>query len=101
MEVKVEIFPNSMTITTDEKMVTVQPNESFTTTRLLVGNFSAAVSCLKGGLEEIGATGVLKLKPSIVIRPRAMLEGGLSEIEERTFQELGHAAGAKSVVIQQ
>ena len=99
MEVKAEIFENRIVLTAKGSTVTVQPKEPFTTTRLLVGTFMPAVECLKEGLAKVGATGFLKMKPKLLIYPRAMTEGGLSEVEERCLLEVGHSAGAGKVEV--
>jgi len=35
------------------------------------------------------------IKPAVLIQPMAMLENGLSEVEERLFQELAYGLGAR------
>lgn len=99
MEVKAEIFENRIVLTAKGSTVTVQPKVPFTTTRLLVGTFVPAVECMKEGLTNVGATGIFKMKPKLLIYPRAMTEGGLSEVEERCLLEVGYAAGAGKVEV--
>lgn len=99
MEVKAEIFENRIVLTANENTVTVLPAEPFTTTRMLVGTFMPAVDCMKDGLSKVGATGLFKKKPLLLIYPRIMTEGGLSEIEERSLLEVGHSAGAGKVEV--
>ncbi len=100
MDVKAEIFENMMVLTTDKKRISVTPEEPFTTARLLVGTFMPAVNCMKDGLQQVGATGLLKRKPNLIIFPMAFAEGGLSEIEERCLLEVGYSAGAGEVEVQ-
>ncbi len=95
MEVKADIFENKIVLTAKGNTVTVLPKKPFTTTRLLVGTFMPAVDCMKEGLSQIGALGLLKL----IIQPRVMTEGGLSEVEERCLLEVGHSAGAGKVEV--
>jgi hypothetical protein len=78
---------------------TVVASKPFTTTRLLVGQFVAASEILKGALGQIGEGRFLALSPSVVIHPTEMVDGGLSEVEERTLQELAIAAGARKAVV--
>lgn len=99
MEVTVEIFKNRMMLTANRKSVTVEPEEPFTTTRLLVGTFRPAVECLKEGLLKVDAIGFFKGKPRLLVLPRVMAEGGLSEIEERCLLEVCLSAGAGKVEI--
>ncbi|MCQ4265566.1 hypothetical protein NAU80_22300, partial [Pseudomonas stutzeri] len=99
MEVTVEILKNRMVLTVNGKTITVEPTTPFTTTRLLVGTFMPAVECLKEGLSKVGATGIFKGKPKLLILPMAMAENGLSEVEERCLLEVGHSAGAGKVEV--
>jgi len=100
MEVKVEFYKNKIDLTMNGNRITTYPDEPFTTTRLLVGTFMPAVTCLKKGLKEIGATGLLRLsRPTLRIYAREMCEGGLSEVEERCLLEVGHTAGAAKVKV--
>ncbi len=99
MEVKAEIFENMMVLSTDTQQVTVKSSVPFTTNRLLVGTFDPALNCMKDGLNQLGAVGLFKLKPNMIIQPKSMVEGGLSEVEERCLLELGLSAGASKVEI--
>lgn len=99
MEIKAEIFENLIVLANGTRSISVTPSEPFTTTRLLVGTFMPAVDCMKDGLQQIGATGFLKRKPKLVIFPKALTEGGLSEVEERCLLEVGYSAGAGSVEV--
>jgi len=71
----------------------------FTTDRLLVGTFSAAEPALTKLVKRINAGGLFKKSPKVVIQPMELIEGGLSEVEERIFKELALGAGAFKVVI--
>ena len=99
MEVTVESLKNRMALTANGKTITVESIKPFTTTRLLVGTFMPAVECLKEGLSKVGATGIFKGKPNLLILPGGMAEGGLSEIEERCLLEVGRSAGAGKVEV--
>ena len=91
MEVKAEVFKNRIVFTANENTVVVQPKQPFTTTRLLIGTFMPAVECMKEGLAKVGAKGIFKRKPKLLIYPQAMTEGSLSEVEEHCLLEVGHA----------
>jgi rod shape-determining protein MreB and related proteins len=99
VEIQVEIYVNKMVLKAEGRTINLTPNEEFTTTRLLIGNFISAEECLKNGLKKINATGFFKRKPKLTIKPKEMVEGGLSQIEERVFQELAYGAGGGSVEI--
>jgi len=79
--------------------VTVTADAPFTTRRLLVGQFAAAERSLKRGLTELFAGSWFSPSPVVVIQPMEMIEGGLSEIEDRALRELVMGAGARKVVI--
>ncbi len=100
MEVMVEIYTDRMVLVSDGTTRSISPRSSFSSTRLLVGDFRAAQECLKRGLNEIGATGLFKLaKPSLTIIPKELFEGQLSQVEIRVLKELAFASGAKRVEI--
>lgn len=80
-----------------EREVTAQ--KPFTTTRLLVGQFQEAESLLRKGIQEIGNKGLFQVSPVVIIHPIEMVEGGLSEVEERLFRELASSCGARSVFV--
>jgi rod shape-determining protein MreB and related proteins len=71
----------------------------FTTTRLLVGQFLAAESLLKRALKQVLKPSFFAPSPQILIQPLEMLEGGLSEVEERVLKEAAIGAGASKVVV--
>ena len=99
MEVIAQIYPDRIVVSHGSQQQTFSPQAPFTTRRLLVGNFAPAEQCLKAGLKQLGCFGLFK-RPTLVIQPMAMCEGGLSEVEERCLMELGLSAGARHVRIQ-
>ena len=80
----------------DREMAAQAP---FTTARLLVGQFREAASLLRKALRELGSGGLFRVSPAVIIHPTEMVEGGLSEVEERVFRELALGAGARSVFV--
>ena len=82
-----------------DQHIIVSATESFTTRRLLVGDFAKAEALLAEALKKINQ-GKLKLaSPAILVQPLEMVEEGLSPVEERIFKELAVGAGARSVVV--
>ena len=79
--------------------VTSVAQTPFTTTRLLIGQFAVAEKALKDALKQVSKGSFLAVSPDIVIHPLEMVEGGLSEIEERIIHEIAIGAGAKKVVV--
>lgn len=100
MDIKVEIYKDRMVLIHGSRSITARPIEPYCTTRLLVGTYFPAVECLKEGLKQIGATGFFKSKPMLHLQPREMIEGGLSEVEQRFLNEMAFAAGARKVEIE-
>ena len=99
MEVEVRIYKNRMELSAANRLIHVQSDSPFSTTRLLVGEFHPAVDCLKRGLDEIGAFGIFKRKPTLLIRTMELNSGGLSAVERRCLLEVGSAAGASRVEV--
>ena len=71
----------------------------FTTARLLIGQFQAAESTLKKAVKEMSKGGLFAAAPPVLIQPLELIEGGLSEIEERVLREVAMGAGASRVVV--
>jgi hypothetical protein len=78
---------------------TFEAQPPFTTTRLLIGQFLEAEGVLKRALKQVSRGGILAVSPQVVIQPLEMLEGGLSEVEERILKEIAIGAGASQVVV--
>jgi hypothetical protein len=76
----------------DDKEITLQANEPFTSKRLLVGHFMAAEKLLTKAIKVIYKRGWLAGTPVIIMHPLEMIEEGLCVVEERAIKEL--AAGA-------
>lgn len=76
-----------------------QPARPFTTSRLLIGEFSGAEDCLKAGIEQMCGKQRLRAKPAVLIQPLAKTEGGLSQVEDRVLREVALGAGACSVSV--
>lgn len=70
----------------------------FSHPRMLVGDFTAAEACLKALVAKARGSGLV-LKTDMIIHPMDKLEGGLTQIESRVFQELAMGAGASKVVV--
>jgi len=70
----------------------------FSHPRMLVGNFTAAQTCLKALLAEARGSGFV-ITTAVVIHPLEKIEGGLTQVEERLFHELAVGAGASKVCV--
>ena len=78
---------------------TIQAQMPFTTERMLVGNFTAAEQTLKAAVKEVVTGRIIRTRPRVLIQPLELIEGGLSQIEERALYELGIGAGGSRVVV--
>lgn len=77
----------------------VTVTKPFTTTRLLVGEFSVAEAALKALVIRVSKTGLFSISPEVLIHPMEMVENGLSEVEERAFLELAYGSGARKAKV--
>jgi len=77
----------------------IEATSPFSTTRLLVGNFTGAQAALKEAITKAAGGGWFKPSARVVMHPLEMTEGGLSEIEERILHELAIGAGAMKAVV--
>lgn len=73
--------------------------QTFTSTRLLVGQFMIAEACLKQAMVSVVKRGWFTRSPRVLIQAMEMVEGGLGDIEERIFRELALGAGAHKAVL--
>lgn len=71
----------------------------YTTPRLLVGQFDTADRLLKDTFRHILHKTWLSPSPLILMHPMEMVEGGLSQVEERVIHELGYGVGGNKVVL--
>ncbi len=71
----------------------------FTTARLLIGQFLGAENLLKRAVKEMSKGRIFAVSPQVLIQPLEMIEGGLSEAEERVLKEVAIGAGASKVVV--
>src|SRR5690554_1189046 len=83
----------------DEGWQTVHATEPFTTERLLVGTFSVAEPLLTQLITNVTPRSFIRQNLRVVIQPMELIEGGLSEVEERILKELALAAGAFKVAV--
>ncbi|WP_221047260.1 hypothetical protein [Methylogaea oryzae] len=79
------------------KEVTVEAADPFTSPRMLVGNYTRAEKCLRQGMAQLDAVRWWAPMPAMIVHPLELLEGGLSEIEDRALFELAMSVGAKKV----
>lgn len=73
--------------------------KTFTTTRLLVGEFTEADNLLRAAMKELHKDSMFAPKPVVIMHPMEKTEGGLSQVEHRVLLELAEGAGALYSVI--
>ena len=83
----------------ENKRVSEQSAEPFTTQRMGIGNWAPAEKTLNSALRKICPKKFFKVSPVVVMHQMVKNEGGLSEIEKRALTELALGAGARKVVI--
>ncbi len=79
--------------------VEARPTQAFSSERLLVGDFVVAEALLKSTISKLASSSLFAVSPVVVIHPMELLEGGLSQVEERAIRELAAGAGARKVVV--
>lgn len=100
MSIIVEIYSDQMIVSFKSDRKTFIPTKSFTSIRLLIGDFIEAEKCLKQALTEMKVFSIFHFKkPKLSIHPMEKTEGGLSDIEKRIFMEMGRGVGVKEVEI--
>jgi MreB/Mbl protein len=97
----VKIYKNKMTVRhiNSNKELTESTDVPFTTQRLLVGDFTVAEQFLKYLVKKVAPTGWFTPSPKILIQPLEMIEGGLSQVEERALLELAAQVGGRKVLV--
>ncbi len=97
----IRLYRNKATIRhiENKRQIVVIPNKSFTTKRLLIGNFSNAETAIKDGINTLYKTKWFYPSPKILIQQMEMNDGGLSEVEERILKEISIAVGARNCVV--
>lgn len=71
----------------------------FSHPRTLISDFIFAEKLLQYAVKEVLSGKFLTTSPIIVIHPMEKLEGGLTSVENRAFQELALGAGARDVIV--
>lgn len=67
--------------------------------RLLLAQFAMGEKLMQWIFHQLHQTKLFKPAPRVVIHPLEKLEGGLTDIERRAFEEMALGAGARDVVV--
>ena len=82
----------------DLRSIQHRANPGFSHPRMLVGDFALAQSCLKSLVAQARGSGFV-LSVAALVHPLEKIEGGLTQVEERLFEELAIGAGASRAVV--
>lgn len=97
----VQIYRNRIVVRVPAENTIFEETGDFSHPRMLIGKFKAAEALLVRALASAYPAKFLKPRPALIIHPKEVLEGGLTEIEERVLTEMGLGAGARLVRIWQ
>ncbi len=67
--------------------------------RQLLADFAMGEKLLQYAFKQLNRGRWLPSSPRVIIQPMAKLDGGLTQIEQRAWRELGLGAGAMDVVL--
>jgi hypothetical protein len=95
----IKIHRNSVTVRNISSRTEATATGIFSSSRLLVGAFSEAAKLIKELQSQVAPTYFFKAGHVAVIHPRDMVEGGLSQVEERIFAELALGTEARKFVV--
>lgn len=92
----VQVFANSFVARNIDSGVVqeTQRDQQFASPRMLIADFTTAQHQLKELVKSV-RRGLRS--PEILIHPMERIEGGVTQIEYRVFEELGSGAGASRV----
>ncbi len=96
--VYVKIYPDKIEITNINTQQTISKtaNPKFSSTRLLVAEYSVAEALIREIINELGLS---RRTLKILIQQMKEFEGGLYETEKRVLRDLAEQAGGRSVYI--
>lgn len=88
--VYLRIRRNRITLRHIQKKIEVDllASEPFSTSRLLVGQFTIAHHLLREGMRRLFNFPLSLVAPTVLIHPLEMSDGGLSQVESRVLREL-------------
>lgn len=96
-----QIFKNRIRLSVPATGTVVEEIGEFSHPRSLLGQFSVGEQTLARALARAYPARFLKPRPFLILHPKEIVDGGLTEIEERALAEMGLGAGALRVKIWQ
>jgi len=77
----------------------VQVIKPFSHPRSIIAEFEAAEKIIQHMLKTFANGSLITATPSVVVHPMEKVEGGLTQIEIRAFNELAYGAGARQALV--
>lgn len=99
--VYVQVFKNKIRLSVLGESTVSEEHAAFSHPRSLIGQFVEGQQALTRALAKAYPTKLLTRRPRMVIHAKELIEGGLTQIEERALMEMGLGAGAVKVKIWQ
>ncbi len=95
----IKIYENRVHIRNidDRKEIELLAASSFTSERLLIGNFTVAQTLLTKGIKIV--MGKKFFAPIILMHPIEKIDGGLSQVEERVLKDLAIIVGGRKIIL--
>lgn len=97
----VQLYRNRVLLSVPSKGLVVEETGEFSHPRSLLGQFLAGEQTLARAVAAAYPGKLLKPRPALIVHPKEILEGGLTQIEERALTEMALGAGAAVVAIWQ
>jgi len=96
--VYIKIYPDKIEITNiyTQQTVSKTANPAFSSSRLLVAEYSIAEALIREIIKELGLS---RRTLKVLIQQMKEFEGGLYETEKRALRDLAEQAGGRSVYI--
>lgn len=74
------------------------PDTPFSHPRMLVGDFISAQGAVKAAVADVRGAGFARWI-RLLVHPTQLVDGGLSQVEDRVMRELASGAGAGKVIV--
>lgn len=100
-QVYIQFYENRIKVSRldTQESVEEKPKEAFSSSRLIIGDFVAAETCLRTLIKKLWNSKWGSPTLLAVVQVMEKCEGGLSKVEKRIIQEVVERCGAKKVKI--
>lgn len=97
----VQVFRNRIVLSVPSRGIVIEERGAFSHPRSILGQFQVGERTLARAVAAAYPGKLLRPRPALVVHPKEILEGGLTEIEARALTEMALGAGASMVGIWQ